>query len=59
MPWTSNGYPSSFWNQPETVRQKAVEIAKALLQDGEDETYALATGLRYAIEVFKRKKNRK
>ncbi|RZJ92688.1 MAG: hypothetical protein EOO20_00695 [Chryseobacterium sp.] len=45
MPWHNGDYPPSYKNQPIAVRQKAVEIANALLRDGAEEGTAIATGL--------------
>jgi uncharacterized protein YdaT len=32
MPWTAQRYPSSMKNLPPIVREKAIEIANALLE---------------------------
>lgn len=52
MPWHNGDYPPSYKNQPFKVREKAVEIANALLQDGEKEGIAIATGLKQARELL-------
>lgn len=52
MPWYNGDYPPSYKNQPEEVREKAVEIANALLQDGMEEGAAIATGLKQARELL-------
>ena len=44
MPWTHTTYPPSLKNLDETVRDKAVDIANALLDDGYSEGRALAIG---------------
>jgi len=63
MPWFNGDYPPSYKNQPEPLREKAVEIANALLAEGFEEGIAIATGLKRAREHFKReqqiKKNNK
>jgi len=59
MPWYNRDYPPSYKNQPKALREKAVEIANALLQDGTEEGIAIATGLKRAREYFKDKKSRK
>jgi len=59
MPWYNGDYPPSYKNQPKALREKAVEIANALLQDGTEEGIAIATGLKRAREYFKDKKSRK
>jgi uncharacterized protein YdaT len=60
MPWYNGDFPPSYKNQPKYLREKAVEIANALLQDGSEEGIAIATGLKRAREFFKdqdKKKN--
>lgn len=37
MPWTSARYPPAMMHLPEPVREKAIEIANALLEEGYDE----------------------
>ncbi len=41
MPWTNSDYPTSMKNLPEETRNKAVEIANALLDDGYDDGSAI------------------
>jgi uncharacterized protein YdaT len=53
MPWYHGDYPPSYKNQPVKLREKAVEIANALLKDGADEGVAIATGLKQARLFFK------
>lgn len=57
MPWNNGDYPPSYKNQPKKIREKAVEIANALLLDGAEEGVAIATGLKNAREFFKSRKN--
>ncbi|HYD90854.1 MAG TPA: hypothetical protein VEA37_05120 [Flavobacterium sp.] len=52
MPWYNGDYPPSYKNQPKKLRDKAVEIANALLKDGAEEGIAIATGLKRAREYF-------
>lgn len=52
MPWYNGDYPPSYKNQPQYLREKAVEIANALLKDGVEEGIAIATGLKKAREFF-------
>ena len=59
MPWHNGDYPPSYKNQPYELREKAVEIANALLQDGADEALAIATGLKQARELLKNHKEKK
>lgn len=58
MPWYNNDYPSSYKNQPVHIRDKAVEIANALLQEGNDEGTAIAIGLKLAREHFAKRKRK-
>ena len=53
MPWYNGDYPPSYKNQPKALREKAVEIANALLLDGAEEGIAIATGLKQARLFFK------
>lgn len=41
MPWTATWYPVSMKHLPEPVREKAIEIANALLAEGMDEGKAV------------------
>jgi uncharacterized protein YdaT len=59
MPWYNGDYPPSYKNQPKALREKAVEIANALLLDGTDEGIAIATGLKRAREYFDDKEETK
>jgi len=58
MPWYKGDYPPSYKNQPAEVREKAVEIANALLQDGAEEGTAIATGLKQARELLENHKEK-
>ncbi|GGF22312.1 hypothetical protein [Flavobacterium limi] len=53
MPWYNGDYPPSYKNQPEEIKEKAVEIANALLLEGAEEGIAIATGLKQARELLK------
>ncbi len=55
MPWYNGDYPPSYKNQPKKIRDKAVEIANALLDEGSEEGVAIATGLKKAREFFKKR----
>ncbi|MFV8347838.1 hypothetical protein [Flavobacterium sp. ZB4P13] len=51
MPWTKNDYPNSMKNLPAAVRNKAIEIANAILEEGHtDEGIAIATSISRAKE---------
>ena len=54
MPWYNGNYPPSYKNQPVPLREKAVEIANQLLEQGVDEGIAIATGLKRARIFFKK-----
>lgn len=58
MPWYNGDYPPSYKNQPDAVREKALEIANALLQDGAEESAAIATGLKQARELLENHKEK-
>ena len=58
MPWYNGDYPPSYKNQPIKIREKAVEIANALLEEEAPEGIAIATGLKRAREFFKKKKKK-
>jgi uncharacterized protein YdaT len=46
MPWTKNDYPNSMKNLPDDVRNKAIEIGNALLEEKSmDEGIAIATAI--------------
>jgi len=46
MPWTKKDYPASMKKLPVAVREKAIEIANALLEEKRmDEGIAIATGI--------------
>ncbi|MDQ0966656.1 uncharacterized protein YdaT [Flavobacterium sp. W4I14] len=52
MPWYNGDYPPSYKNQPAPLREKAIEIANALLAEGVEEGIAIATGLKRARQFF-------
>ncbi len=56
MPWHNGDFPPSYKNQPRKLREKATEIANALLDEGTGEGIAIATGLKKAKEFFNDKK---
>ena len=41
MPWTLNRYPAAMAHLPAIVREKAIEIANALLEEGVEEGKAI------------------
>jgi uncharacterized protein YdaT len=50
MPWTKNDYPDSFKNLDADVRNKAIEIANALLREGTEEGRAISIATAKARE---------
>jgi uncharacterized protein YdaT len=55
MPWRNGDYPPSYKNLPKPLRDKAVEIANALLEDKHmEEGAAIAIGVKNAKEWFKK-----
>ncbi|WP_252504597.1 hypothetical protein [Sporosarcina sp. Marseille-Q4943] len=50
MPWTKNDYPDSFKNLDSDVRNKAIEIANALLREGNEEGRAISIATAKARE---------
>jgi uncharacterized protein YdaT len=54
MPWRNGDYPPSYKNLPKPIRDKAVEIANALLMDKHmEEGAAIAIGVKNAKEWYK------
>jgi uncharacterized protein YdaT len=58
MPWYNGTFPPSYKNQPLKLRNKAVEIANKLINEGASEGVAIATGLKKAREFFTPKTQR-
>jgi hypothetical protein len=50
MPWTHDDYPESLKNFTAPIRNKAVDVANALLKDGYDEGRAIAIATAQAKE---------
>jgi uncharacterized protein YdaT len=50
MPWDAAYYPASMNHLPPIVRDKAIEIANALLREGHDEGMAIRVGIAKAKE---------
>ncbi|MXV14539.1 hypothetical protein [Hufsiella ginkgonis] len=48
MPWYQGDYPPSYKNLRPELRDRAVEIANAILEESHDEGIAIATGLKRA-----------
>jgi uncharacterized protein YdaT len=48
MPWTQNDYPDSMKNLGEKTRNKAIEIANALLEDDYEEGRAIPIAIAQA-----------
>jgi uncharacterized protein YdaT len=45
MPWTSERYPASMKRLDPLVREKAIEIANALLEEGHSEGQSIRIGI--------------
>ena len=45
MPWNPDYYPTSMKNLPTVVREKAIDIANALLAEGMDEGMAIRVAI--------------
>jgi uncharacterized protein YdaT len=54
MPWTSFRFPPSMQHLPEPVREKAIEIANALLEEGMEEGKAIRIAIAKAKEWAER-----
>ncbi len=52
MRWYNGNYPPAYKNQPIPLREKAIEIANALLREGVEEGVAAALGLKRARILF-------
>ncbi|MCR2823143.1 DUF2188 domain-containing protein [Lederbergia panacisoli] len=52
MPWSKHDYPDSMKHLPEEVRNKAIEIANALVEDQKEEGRAIAIGIAQARRYF-------
>ena len=50
MPWTAKNFPRSMKNLPTRIRDKAIEIANALLAEGNDEGKSIAIATAKAKE---------
>ncbi len=55
MPWNSEYYPHAMSHLSELVREKAIEIANALLAEGYDEGRAIRIGIAKAKEWAERR----
>ena len=54
MPWSSVYYPDSMKHLPDDVREKAIDIANALLDEGMDEGKAIRIAIAKAKEWAER-----
>lgn len=53
MPWNSDYFPTSMKNLPPLAREKAIEIANALLAEGMEEGRAIRIAIAKAKEWAK------
>ena len=56
MPWTKDDYPPALKNLEESTRNKAIEIANALLDDDYDESRSIAIAISQAKEWASKRK---
>ena len=54
MPWTCQRYPASMKRLHPLMREKAIEIANALLEEGHDEGQAIRIGIARARQWVQR-----
>ena len=54
MPWNSGYFPASMRNLPPLVREKAIDIANALLDEGLEEGMAIRIAIAKAKEWARR-----
>lgn len=54
MPWTSTRFPPSMSHLPTPLREKAIEIANALLEERMEEAKAIRIAIAKAKEWAKR-----
>jgi uncharacterized protein YdaT len=57
MPWNAAFYPTSMKHLPPRVREKAIEIANALLTQGMDEGMAIRVAIAKAKEWERRQRD--
>jgi uncharacterized protein YdaT len=55
MPWALEHYPPAMRRMPVVMRAKAIEIANALLERGEDEGRAIRIGIAQARRWARRR----
>lgn len=54
MPWTRDHYPAAMRNLEPEIRDKAIDIANALLREGHDEGFAIRVAIARAHEWAQR-----
>jgi len=52
MAWTKNDFPESMKNLNESTRNKAIEVANALVEDGYEEGRAISIGISQAEKMM-------
>jgi uncharacterized protein YdaT len=50
MPWSKQYYPPAMENLSPIVREKSIEVANALLEEGHDERFCIRVGIARAHE---------
>lgn len=51
MPWSTKNYPDSMKNLPDDVREKAINIANALLEEGHSDESAIRIAISQAKKM--------
>lgn len=54
MPWTEEAFPAAMQHLDSYTRNKAIEIANALLREGRDEGFAIRVAIARAHEWARR-----
>ena len=54
MPWSAEYFPPSMKNLPHVVREKAIDVANALLDEGMDDGTAIRIAIARATEWSRR-----
>ncbi len=58
MPWTKKDFPDSMKNLQDIIREKAIEIANSLVEDGYGEDRAIPIAISQAKEWYERRGGR-
>jgi uncharacterized protein YdaT len=55
LPWTKKDYPNAMKNLDEDVRNKAIEIANAIVEEGNEEGKAIPIAIDRAKQALNKK----